>query len=226
MRDLRYIDALIEDNNYQTHPSNEDLAKFIDKELDKKKKEEILEHLISCDRCRDIVQSVFKDVEEVKKKSKKPINNIYKKSILSVVFLIASYLVIFVVPFVLNEEKNITIWRSISNNKKIDNHTQKQLLQKILQKVKRYDFENQNFKKAKEYEEKNDLANAKKFYKIAISDTKDITNNQIRLEITIYLFYKLVELNKKSNNTKKAKKWQEKLEFRLIDYEKILKKGG
>jgi len=69
--DLRYIENLIEDIEYASHPSDKALADFIDKKLEDEAKEELVKHLIHCYRCREVV----KEVVEYKKKSR-PINNI------------------------------------------------------------------------------------------------------------------------------------------------------
>jgi hypothetical protein len=48
------------DDTFAIHPSDEELADFVDKSLDKRKESEILKHLISCDECSDVVALVLK----------------------------------------------------------------------------------------------------------------------------------------------------------------------
>jgi hypothetical protein len=67
MIDLRYIESLIESEIIlSTHPSDERLADFIDKKLEREEREEVVNHLLLCDVCSGIVNQVI----EHKKKPK------------------------------------------------------------------------------------------------------------------------------------------------------------
>ncbi len=81
-------------NNIYHHPSNKELADFVDKKLDKNRRAEITKHLIACDECSDAVALVIK----YGKKKQKVANNIYYKGL--GVALVASIVVIFMLsPF-------------------------------------------------------------------------------------------------------------------------------
>ena len=64
--DLRYIESLIEDKEYSSHPSDKELANFIDNKLLGVARDSVVEHLIYCSSCRDVVSEVI----DYKKKSK------------------------------------------------------------------------------------------------------------------------------------------------------------
>ena len=64
--DLRYIESLIEDKEYSSHPSDKELADFIDNKLLGIARDSVVEHLIYCSSCRDVVSEVI----DYKKKSK------------------------------------------------------------------------------------------------------------------------------------------------------------
>jgi len=89
--DLRYIENLIEDIEYTSHPSDEELANFIDNRLIGDAKEEVMNHLIHCYQCRE----VFNEVIEYKKKPRF-FNNIIVATPL--VALVASLLVFVYLP--------------------------------------------------------------------------------------------------------------------------------
>jgi len=89
--DLRYIENLIEDIEYTSHPSDEELANFIDNRLIGDAKEEVMNHLTHCYQCRE----VFNEVIEYKKKPRF-FNNIIVATPL--VALVASLLVFVYLP--------------------------------------------------------------------------------------------------------------------------------
>ena len=60
MIDLRYIESLIGNElKPSTHPSDKKLADFIDKRLKEQERKEIVNHLLTCDICSDIVNQVI-----------------------------------------------------------------------------------------------------------------------------------------------------------------------
>jgi len=92
MIDLRYIESLIEnDIKPFKHPNDEKLADFIDKKLEEQEREEILDHLLLCDVCSDIVNQVT----EHKKKPK-----FFNRIIIStpLIALVASIIVLVYTP--------------------------------------------------------------------------------------------------------------------------------
>ena len=91
IKDLRYIENLIEDKEYSSHPSDKQLADFIDNKLESNTKNKVVEHLIHCFECREVVN-------EVVKYKKKPnfINNI---NIAPFIMLVASLVLFIVLPF-------------------------------------------------------------------------------------------------------------------------------
>ena len=92
MIDLRYIESLIESEiTPSNHPSDEKLADFIDKKLEEKEREEVVNHLLLCDVCSDIVNQVI----EYKKKPR-----FFNKIIIStpLIALVASIIMIVITP--------------------------------------------------------------------------------------------------------------------------------
>jgi len=69
--DLRYLENLIEDRVYSSHPSDEKLADFIDNRLIGSAKDELVEHLTYCYSCREVVHEVIEH-----KKKPRIFNNI------------------------------------------------------------------------------------------------------------------------------------------------------
>lgn len=68
--DLKYIDNLIKNKNYTSHPSDQEIADFIDNKLSLESREKILEHIVHCQECNTIVTEVMKS-----QNSSKPANN-------------------------------------------------------------------------------------------------------------------------------------------------------
>ena len=66
IEDLRYLESLIVDKKYTSHPTDEQLADFIDNRLLGNIKDEVMDHLAHCDECREVINEVI----EYKKKSK------------------------------------------------------------------------------------------------------------------------------------------------------------
>jgi len=89
--DLRYIETLIEDKEYSSHPSDKELADFIDKKLEGESRDEVVEHLTHCYKCRDVVNEVI----EYKKKPKF-VNNIIVA--MPLIALVASLIVLVYLP--------------------------------------------------------------------------------------------------------------------------------
>ena len=89
--DLRYIENLIADIDYSSHPSDRKLADFIDNKLIDDAKNEVMEHLAHCYSCREVVHEVI----EYKKKPRF-INNIILGTPL--VALVASIMVFVYMP--------------------------------------------------------------------------------------------------------------------------------
>jgi len=89
--DLRYVESLIEDKNYFSHPKDSELADFIDKKLEGEERDEIVEHLVHCSSCREVVYEVI----EYKKKPKF-VNNIIVATPL--VAVVASLMIFIFLP--------------------------------------------------------------------------------------------------------------------------------
>jgi len=65
--------------NIDSHPSSEELAKFVDKKLDEVRRAEITKHLIACDECSDVVALVMKYGGEIATEKKTPVISESKK---------------------------------------------------------------------------------------------------------------------------------------------------
>ena len=75
-----------------SHPSDKELANFVERRINEARRAEITKHLIICNECSDVVALVMK----YGKKKEKPINNVYYK-VLGVA-LVASIVLFMVIP--------------------------------------------------------------------------------------------------------------------------------
>ena len=83
----KIIDKKLEDREFERHIDELELASFIDDKLDNEQKEEIVEHLIYCKRCRDIVKEVREEKRQKKTLIRVIIAPLMVASILSIIFI-------------------------------------------------------------------------------------------------------------------------------------------
>jgi hypothetical protein len=81
------------DREFRVHPSDEELASFIDNQLETKRKELIKKHIIQCQRCRSSVTGAVKEKRKIK-----PINSTKNFRIL-IPLAVASLVIVFVPIF-------------------------------------------------------------------------------------------------------------------------------
>lgn len=89
--DLRYLERLMPKNKVPTeHPSDETLAAYIDGKLDETQKNRMLEHLLICDTCSDIVVNTAPHKASIKplSQSKLQIVNVLMAMAASILFFI------------------------------------------------------------------------------------------------------------------------------------------
>ena len=79
------------DREFRVHPSDEELASFIDNRLEAKRKELIQKHIVKCTRCRTTVTGATKE-----KRKMIPVNS--TKNFRVILPLVAASLVIVFVP--------------------------------------------------------------------------------------------------------------------------------
>ena len=81
------------DREFRVHPSDEELASFIDNRLESSRKELIKKHIVQCHRCRSCVTGAVKEKRETK-----PVNSTKNFRII-IPLAVASLVIIFVPIF-------------------------------------------------------------------------------------------------------------------------------
>jgi len=219
-----------------THPSDIELANYIENRLDKSTKAKIVEHLIECDKCSDAVALVIKYGREVSEKKTpklndsknkhKVVNNINYKRV-GTLFggLIVASLVLFInLP---NETTKLgVIDLSKPCQLSIMGTTDVKLIDKIIDadEVLAYIIEStdlshiESFKVAKEEEREKNFEVAKGLYTQALiqiameSDIKQI------LQQKIVIHSRLLNLSKKTEEKKAIEEYKKMLRYEIRLY--------
>jgi hypothetical protein len=204
------------EDNLSSHPSDEELANFIDKNLDEEKEIYIVKHLISCDECSDVVALVMQYGDKVDNEVSKSINPIatipikivntinYKGGIGIVLGgLIASLMLFINLPNggvtelgMIDLSKPPTIeYRGSKNIMLLDEIIDADKILYTL--VNSIDFsKNKIFQRAEEREKKGEINEAKSLYKQAFIKALEESNSQKRLQNKIVIHSKIFHLSK------------------------------
>jgi len=67
---MKIVAKKLKDQEFNEHIDDMQLALFLDNQLSKNKREEVIKHLAECKRCRDVLK-IAKEIEQ----NQKPINN-------------------------------------------------------------------------------------------------------------------------------------------------------
>ena len=88
------------DTQTKIHPTELELANFLDNTLSEKDNERIEEHVASCEECLERIVSAYESVEQFQKKTplKKGKDNIMKKINFYLVLAMVSFLLSFTIP--------------------------------------------------------------------------------------------------------------------------------
>jgi len=190
--DLRYIENLIEDVEYSSCPDDKDLSDFIDNRLIENRKDELMDHLAHCYRCREVVNEVV----EYKKKQK-PFNNII--FITPLVALVASLVLFVSIPSdieigMIDLSEVNTMFKADSSKKDMivdGDKFIKEISKNIT--IKNLDIFNQA-QKEREFDIAIEL------YQELINSISEDIDEKTRLKKTIFIQYKMLELVTKKNN--------------------------
>jgi hypothetical protein len=235
--ELKEIISTIEDIEYQEHPDEMDLTLFIEDKLDKKRKEELIAHLICCERCRDIVGS------EAEESSMEVVNNPFfsKPLIFSIVsFAMVASIVFLILPSIFNQSediiKSIDIELNLSEDLKYTEEIKSNCLEQNIEEAKKY--YNLALKQevgTKEYIEllerslsycysaeiathlnilkaqnSNSFEKKKLYLSRAFKDSYYMIEKSDRLEQQIYIYQELSAIYRDSGYTKEAQKFDKK----------------
>jgi len=177
--DLRYIESLIDDKNYSSHPTDKELADFIDKKLDGEAREEVAEHLVYCSNCREVIYEVI----EYKKKPKF-INNIIVATPL--VALVASLMIFIFLPQTTKMIGVIDLSKSSFEFRAINPHKQKKIVDgdKFLEQI-RESTDISYLEKFNQAEKEPNFSKAIGLYQEAINRLSEENSNELKQIIII-----------------------------------------
>jgi len=199
--DFRYIESLIDDIEYSHHPSDRELANFIDKKLEGEVKDRVIEHLVHCYRCRETVHKVIEH-----KKKPRIFNNIIMATPL--VALVASLLVFIYLPSDIKElglidlSQSPTIYKGAKNAELIDKVIDAdKILAQLIDSTNLSDIE--SFRYAQEEEKEGHTKEARGLYKEALKEIiMEESNSKKRLKYKIIVQNRLLQLSSKKDEIK------------------------
>jgi len=190
--DLRYIENLIADIEYSSCPNDKDLADFIDNKLRDNRKDEVMEHLAHCYKCREVVHEVV----EYKKKSKS-FNNLILTTPL--VALVASLVLFVYIPS--DIEIGMIDLSEVSMEFRGDESTIDMIVDgdKFIEKINK-NITISNLEILNQAKNESDFEEAIGLYQEVINSIPKDIDEKIRLKKTIFIQYKMLELATKKNN--------------------------
>ena len=208
--DLRYIENLIEDVEYSSCPDDKDLSDFIDNRLIENRKDELMDHLAHCYRCREVVNEVV----EYKKKQK-PFNNII--FITPLVALVASLVLFVSIPSdieigMIDLSEVNTMFKADSSKKDMivdGDKFIKEISKNIT--IKNLDIFNQA-QKEREFDIAIEL------YQELINSISEDIDEKTRLKKTIFIQYKMLELVTNKNNKLAIESYKSIIRENIRDY--------
>ena len=198
--DLRYIESLIEDKDYSSHPDDKELADFIDKKLEGEAREEIVEHLVHCSSCREVVNEVI-----AYKKKPKFVNNIIVATPL--VALVASLMVFIFLPQTTEMIGVIDLSKTSLVFRAEESHKQKGIVDgdKFLEQI-RESIDISYLEKFNEAEEESNFNKAIGLYQEAINNIK--SSEQKRLQQVIIIRSRILQRAIEENNKMAIKNYR------------------
>jgi len=204
-------------DNISSHPSDKELAHYIDNKLDKTAKAKIVKHLIECDECSDAVALVLKHGQkktsmiEESEKEQEAINNINYKGALGALSGVVALFIIFIAfqqqPVevaifkapTIAPTKEININESIKRIKASTNLTYLKLLD--------------SFQQTKKYLKQKDYDNAREYYSIALIDIEEDSNLKKieKKRLSIIINYYILLLSREEGDKESEKEYIDKL---------------
>lgn len=247
--ELKNIIFTVKDIDYVEHPDEMDLTLFIEDKLDKKRREEIVLHLICCERCREIVASVANDENEEMEYANNPFFS--KPLILSIISIaMVASIALFIFPNTVYHQgeditKSINIELNLSEDFKYMEEIKSNCLEQEIEEAKKY------YHLALKYEvgskkyielldrsisycysaeiathinvlkaQNSDSSEDKKSYLTkAFKDSYYIVEESDKLEQQIYIYEQLSTLYRKGGYIKEAEKFEKK----IVEIQKRLK---
>jgi len=190
--DLRYIENLIEDIEYSSCPNDKELSDFIDNKLGEKRKDELIEHLVHCYQCREVVNEVI----EYKKKSK-PFNNIIFTTPL--VALIASLVIFIYIPS--DIKIGMIDLSQVSMEFRGDESTIDMIIDgdKFIEEINK-NITISNLEILNQAKKESAFEEAMELYQEVINSIPEDIDEKTRLKRTIFIQYKMLELATKEDN--------------------------
>lgn len=201
--DLRYLERLlVEEEEPTEHPSVDKLAEFSSGRLQGKEREALLEHLVRCEECRDLLI-----VPKKKRTVKKPFWDLPLKAVNIVAAIAASLLLFIFISFPEHEERQLgmvdlaTVFSNTRykapaapgiGSRKIDADA---YLHEILEMTDMSGIE--PYVKARQLEEKGELVEARREYKQAYIAIRHNPNGDERIRQKIVINYRLLQLSLK-----------------------------
>jgi len=204
---------MIEFKRPPLHPTDKELAYFIDGRIIGTRKDEIEEHLVYCDECMDIVVEIKK-----KKEINKPwfANKKIQATILS--GLVASIVLFFIIPtqdepfiefFTPNKKGTFLAPKAIKIK---DIEAKNQELNDFLKTLtKNTDMSYlETYKQAKNYLEKGDFDNAREFYCMALIEIEESTLDKIKkAKQSIFVNYQILLLSIKEGDSQSVNEYRD-----------------
>ena len=205
-------------NNIYHHPSNKELADFVDKKLDKNRRAEITKHLIACDECSDAVALVIK----YGKKKQKVANNIYYKGL--GVALVASIVVIFMLSPFSSTQFNIgeidlskPIMTTMGSSSKYQNRVVDgdKVVKEIEESLDKTSLS--NFKEAQKAEAQKSYDKAIEFYRKSFRDAIQTFEGREKLKWQIVIYYHISKI-KFERNDEDSSSYIKRVQFWIQKY--------
>jgi hypothetical protein len=223
--DLRYLESLIEDIDYSSHPNDRTLSDFLNKKLKEEQRESILDHLAHCTKCSDKIVNIIPS-----KKKLLTANNISIKPIIitPLVALVASLVVFVNLPLSddierLGSEPSAGIYKG---DEALDNRVldADKILEELIKSTNLTHIE--SFNQAKEEENRDNFEKARGLYKLTLAKISIEEDFEKNLRYTIVIQNRLLQLSHKMKLEESVKNYKNILRHKIrIYHSKYNKKG-
>jgi len=199
------------------HPTDNELANFINNRIIGTRKEEIEEHLVYCDECMDVVAGVMNRKQQEQTPTNKPewFNNIN----IIASGLVASLLLFLLLPnqnqipfiefYTKNQEATFLAPTKVKiKNIKAKNQELNDFLKELTKNIDMSYLA--EYKKAKNYLEKGDFDNARESYCMVLIDIEESNLNKIeKAKQSIFVNYQILLLSIKEGDQESSSEYKD-----------------
>ncbi len=211
-----------------SHPGDEELARFVDNQLDQTNRDQIVQHLIKCDDCSDAVALVMKYGEKDPNEKKTPVivNNINYKRVGT---LLGGFVAVSLIIFIQLPNEATRVGEIDLSKPPIHLHkgaTDIKLIDKVIDAdrilvsiTESTDLSHiESFARAKEEEHNQNYELARGLYTQAMIQASMQSDAKKGLQEKIVIHGKLLNLNIKMNNKKAIEEYTKILRYEIRLY--------